>query len=286
MTAVAATWASLGGGLDSWAMLLSEVSRGNKPDGAIFADVSDPEHRDPGEWPGTYRYLREVIAPWCRRQGIAFVWLSTKHSPIRGERSLFRYFERTGSMPSRMSRLCTSAAKVERIQRYLAERYPGEIVEVWIGFEAGEEGRAERDPHAKGRDNQLRINRFPLIERGLCRCRCEALVRRHGFPVPRKSACTFCPFSSRGDFQTLRDQLPSTFQRIEALEEDCKRTRSGKVMRYGYKRGDGSDPALRQWVLPAYKPRVMDCPVCGNERVTKATACDWLDGDTTLRKAS
>lgn len=288
-------WASLGGGLDSWAMLLDQVARGNKPHGAIFADVADPEHLDPGEWPGTYKYLREIIAPWCREQGIEFVWLSTKQSPIRGERSLFAYFERTSSMPSRMSRLCTSAAKVERIQRYLGDRYPDRLIEMWIGFGAGEEARALKDPHSKGRDNKRRINRFPLIERGLCRCRSEALVRRRGFPVPRKSACTFCPFSSRGDFKTLRDQLPQTFARVEALEEDCKRTRSGKVMRYGYEKGDGTDLALSEWIdyrtaanksrrkLSLYAPREMDCPVCGAKRATKATACDWLDGNEERR---
>jgi hypothetical protein len=59
--------ASLGGGLDSFAMLLAQVDAGEPPALAIFADVADPEHVDPGEWPGTYQHLREVVAPFCVR---------------------------------------------------------------------------------------------------------------------------------------------------------------------------------------------------------------------------
>ena len=52
------------------------------------------------------------------------------------------------------------------------------------------------------------MTRFPLIEAGLCRCACEALVRAAGYPVPRKSACVFCPFATRGDFQRLAQVQP------------------------------------------------------------------------------
>ena len=268
-------WLSHGGGLDSMAMLLDAIDRDEQLDGVIFADVADAEHLDPGEWPSTYRYMREHVQEICELAGIEFVWLN---AGARGERSLFAYFERTTSMPGRMTRLCTVAAKVEPITGYLEGRYPADVdLEVWIGFEAGEEARAARDPHAKGRAKTRRTNRFPLIEQAMCRCRCEAKVREWNLPVPRKSACVFCPFSSRGDFQQLRDQQPETFARVEALEEDCKLTKRGKTMRYGYKRGDGSDPTLRQWVLPMYKRRAMGCSVCGApQRATKATGCDYL----------
>jgi hypothetical protein len=289
---------SLGGGLDSFAMLLDAIERGELPDLVIFADVGDPARLDPGEWPSTYRHLEQVVQPLCDSIGVEFKWLDTDESPIRGERSLFKYFERTTSMPTRMSRMCTCAAKVERIVRYLDERIAKpRPLEVWIGFESGEENRAATDPHAKGRAKGRRVNRFPLIERGLCRCRCEALVESWGFPVPRKSACTYCPFSSRGDFITLRDELPDVFARVVQLEERCKITSNDKRLRYGYLKGDGTDPALPRWLthcqrkddkLSPYKSAGLACDVCGQQpRATKATGCDWLsNGGTAAQEAS
>lgn len=267
---------SYGGGLDSFAMLLDAIARDEKPALAVFADVGDPEGKDPGEWPGTYKHIREIVMPLCAAHGIEFVWIDTRQLPIRGERSLFAYFENMKLMPGRMSRLCTSAAKVERIADYLNARFPGVRLEVWIGFEAGEEKRAERDPHAAGRAKGLRTNRFPLAERGLCRCRCEALVRASGHPVPRKSACVYCPFGTRGDFQTFARELPEHFARTEALEANCRSTKSGRRVLFS---GSATNArTLRDWAERPYTPRAMGCSVCGaTTRATKATACGYLD---------
>ncbi len=279
---------SLGGGLDSFAMLVDAIQRGEKPAVVIFADVSDPKHEDPGEWPGTIRHLEEVVAPTCKREGIEFVWLRTDEYPIRGERSLFRYFESKNAMPSKITRLCSAASKVERIRDWLWDRYgsKGMGVEVWIGFDAAEVERAKRDPHAlEGGASGWRVNRFPLMETfpsraPLCRCRSEALVRDAGLPVPRKSACTFCAHASRRDFKTLLDELPEEFAKAEKLEANCKLTRTGKVLRYGYEKGDGTDPTLREWVSKTFgRLRAIPCPVCGAKvRATKATGCGWLTG--------
>jgi hypothetical protein len=273
--------ASIGGGLDSWAMLIDRVAHGEVPELAIFADVTDPERRDPGEWPGTYRYLEEVIAPYCAARGIEFVWLDTTRSPIRGHRSLMGYFAEHRLMPSRMSRLCTAAAKVERITDELIRRYSDRPVEVWVGFEAGEEKRVQKDPHAKGVlgvAEGWRVNRFPLVERDLCRCRCAALVKTAGFALPGGSACMLCGFNTRGDWQKLQREEPTAFAFAEAMEENCRTTEKGKVMRYGYKKGDGTDPALRVWAEKPYEPMVIACKVCGQpQRAPKAVGCGYLD---------
>lgn len=266
---------SYGGGLDSFAMAVDAVQRGEIPDLAIFADVSDPAHADPGEWPETYDHIRRVAAPYFERHGIPFKWLRTDESPIRGERSLFAYLRKNNMMVTRMSRLCTCAAKVERIVEYLEALYPEDVREVWIGFEAGEEGRAEKDPHAAKAGAQgaaqLRVNRFPLIERRLCRCRCLALVRNAGLEPPPGSACVFCPFSSRGDFQKLRDRLPGDFVSVQELEANAKRTRSGATLRYA---GGAEDPELGEWINGAYRPMRLRCDVCGSpDRVRKMVGC-------------
>jgi len=262
-------------------MLVDRVQHGEVPELAIFADVTDPERKDPGEWPVTYQYLREVVMPYCDQHGIEFDWLDTTRSPIRGHRSLFGYFAAMRLMPSRMSRLCTSAAKVERVTDELIQRYPTRPVEVWVGFEAGEEIRLKRDPHAAGvvgLAGNWRVNRFPLMERNLCRCRCEDVLKAAGLPVPPGSACMLCPYSTRGDFKRLEHQEPEAFAFGERMEDNCQRTKKNdKVMRYGYEKGDGTDPPLRLWVEKPYTPRVMPCEVCGRpERARKNVGCDYI----------
>jgi hypothetical protein len=277
-----------GGGLDSFAMLLDAAERDELPDVCVFADVADPDHADPGEWPGTYRHIREVVEPLCARLGVAFVTLDTDTYPVRGSRSLFAWLEERGQIPvAGPNRLCTTIAKVERCERWLDDNYGGQDVETWVGFEAGEEGRASYDPNA-GRPRTpapgraRRHNRFPLIERGLCRCRAEALVRRLGYPVPPKSACTFCPYATRGDWQRFARELPDDFERTVALEANKPVTGQGKKLSImGYRtRKDGSyrAPPLPVYIARPYRPRRMACLVCGAaERASKATGCDYLD---------
>lgn len=261
---------SYGGGADSYAMELDAFDRGELPDLALFADVGSKKGND-GEWPDTYRHMLEYAIPQFEARGVPFVWIGTDMYPIRGRESLMRYFEETRTLPTRMSRMCTMASKVERINKYIADHHAGEPIEMWIGFEAGEEKRLENDPHANGA-TPGRVNRYPLAERGLCRCLAVKLIRDHGMPVPRKSACMFCPFSTRGDFQTLARDYPETFNRVATMEENCHTTKSGKVMKYSF---DG--PHLREWIKKPYKKRVIPCKVCGaSERETKETGCGWL----------
>lgn len=200
---------SYGGGLDSFAMLLDAIDRHDKPDVCVFADVTDPEGEDPGEWPSTYRHIREVAIPLCAAHGVGFICLDTKAYPVRGARSLFAWMKDRRQIPvAGPNRICTIVAKVERFEAWMDDTYPGRDVEVWVGFEAGEEGRAAYDPNAGRKrstkpEQARRHNRFPLMERGFCRCRCEDLARRSGHPIPRKSACIYCPYGSRGDWQTF-----------------------------------------------------------------------------------
>ena len=243
---------SYGGGVDSFTMLLTAIKRGEKPDAVVFVDVADGgptwESKDPGEWPGTYRHLREVVMPLLKRHGIHFRWLTYRDYAIRGgtpgeARSLFRWFKERGQIPivkggaAGATRNCTIIAKVERFEEWLDDHFPGEKVQVWIGFDAEEEDRVKNDPN-KGSVRAgiaRRINRFPLMEDDLCRCRAVDLIRKAGQAVPRKSACTFCGFGTRKDFQTLKAELPKEFQKVVELERAKEVTGQGmKLSIKGY----------------------------------------------------
>jgi hypothetical protein len=280
---------SYGGGLDSFAMLVEAIRRGDRPDVVVFVDVGHPD--DPGEWPSTYRHVREVAMPLCAREGIEFVTIDSSSYPVRDARSLFAWLEARHQIPvAGPNRICTRVAKVERFERWAADRFGvGAELEVWIGFESGEEARAAKDPNAGGEGSSaiVRKNRFPLIEWGMCRCRCEAAVRAAGYPVPRKSACVFCPYGSKGDWQTLARELPETFARIAQLEADKPPTAKNgiKLSIMGFrtvKRADGTKthkaPPLPVFVQGTYKPQPKSCGVCGTaQRATKATGCNYLE---------
>jgi hypothetical protein len=279
---------SYGGGLDSFAMLLAKLLDGELPDVVVFIDVADPQHIDPGEWPGTYRHIDEVVRPLCEKNGIEFVTIDSERYPIREARSLFAWLLERNQIPvAGPKRICTRIAKVERFERWLDDRFPGEEVEVWIGFEAGEEDRADKDPNAGSKRKPkpgcaVRRNRFPLMELLLCRCRCESLVRETGYPIPRKSACVFCPYASRGDWQTFARELPAWFDLVVMLEAKKpitkKNGRKLTIMAYSSKKQSGI--LLPQYVAnpKPYRRKVVPCTVCGAaQRATKATACDYLE---------
>jgi hypothetical protein len=276
---------SLGGGLDSFTMLVEGVRRGEWIDCVAFVDVGAPG--DPGEWPSTYRHIDEVVRPFCREHGIEFVTIDHLSYPVRNARSLFAWMHARGQIPvAGPKRICTRVAKVERFEAWLNDRYPGREVTVWIGFDAAEEDRADKDPNVgtkrKSKPGQARrVNRFPLIEWGLCRCRCEALVRDLGLPVPRKSACVFCPYGSRGDWQRFAVDMPEDFARVVELEARKPPTKNGfklSIMAFDKRRKNGTpNTPLPVYIAKPYTKQIEPCEVCGaSQRATKATGCDYL----------
>lgn len=278
---------SYGGGLDSYVMLLAAIERGELPDHVVFIDVGDPEGLDPGEWPSTYKHIREVVQPLCAAHGIPFVWVDTTRYPVRDARSLFAWLEARQQIPiAGPKRICTIIAKVERFERWLDDTYPDEDVEVWIGFEAGEEARAKKDPNAgtkrKPKPGQARRhNRFPLIEWRLCRCRCVRFCTLRGLEVPDGSACMFCMYGSKGTWQTFAREQPVHYARVVRLEFVKPPTKKNglKLSIMGFKkRKDGTyrAPPLPVFILGTYRPRKKPCLVCGApQRAGKGNGCNY-----------
>jgi hypothetical protein len=298
---------SCGGGLDSFAMLLGAIEGSYEVDALVFIDTGAPG--DPGEWPGTYKHLDEVVRPLCEKHGIEYVRIDHTNYPVRDARSLFAWHEARGSMPmAAPGRICTTIAKVERFEAWLTDRFPGQEVEVWIGFEKGEEKRAAKDPNSgttrKAKPGAAtRRNRFPLIEWGLCRCRCEAMVRASGHPVPRKSACVYCPYASKGDWQRFAVELPEQFARVVELERNRPVTKiqpdkknggmkgGNKLSIMAYRSGgpgvgNGKATPLPEFIAGSYTRTVEPCSVCGSaDRATKATGCGYLDDNDNTNAA-
>lgn len=119
-----------------------------------------------------------------------------------------------------VNRQCTQDYKIDPIRKKLRDllgyaprrRIPNAQAEVWIGISTDEVVRA-----GPSWENWS-TNRYPLLEQRMSRLDCERWLITHGYPVPAKSACTFCPYRTDLEWRALRDRDPAAF--AEAVKID------------------------------------------------------------------
>lgn len=213
---------SLGAGVQSSAMALM-AAHGEftpMPDYAIFADTqSEPKHvYEWLDWLETqlpFPILR-VTAGNLRDDLIASAKTGSRvpNPPVfmktqAGEGMLFRY--------------CTTDYKIKPIYQKLREliglkprqRAPKEVVvEQWIGISQDEIQRMKMS-----RDKWVE-NRWPLLEKRMSRLHCLEWMRDHGYnELPKKSACTFCPYHDDKTWQEMKQKDPVSWQDAVAVDE-------------------------------------------------------------------
>ncbi len=131
-----------------------------------------------------------------------------------------------------LRRECTSNYKIKPIQRRIKEllgRPPDKpirsavpLVCSWLGISADEWIRV------KPSDVRWLAKRHPLIdratkdgppphERWMSRQDCIAWLTSHGYPVPPRSACTFCPYRSAAEWEALRSS-PEDWDEAVAID--------------------------------------------------------------------
>lgn len=104
-----------------------------------------------------------------------------------GYRDLPVYFPEGGMM----KRQCTSQWKINPINKAIRKLYPNKRpnkpVALWLGISTDEIGRMK--------ENRLKSieNVYPLIEMGLSRQDCYAILEKYGYPQV-KSSCFMCPY--------------------------------------------------------------------------------------------
>lgn len=223
---------SYGGGANSFALLIGLRERGIRPDAIVFADTR-------GEKPETERHLAEVVTPWLRASNFPALTVLCRagHARTRvGDDSLEAECLRLGVLPSRAYGRGSCADKW-KIDPFLwwAKEWPvaqaawacGQIVRRTIGYDADEQHRAthEGDPGFS--------KWYPLIEWGWDRDDCEAVIRQAGLPVPVKSACFFCPSSTKTEVLTLYRDHPDLFTRAVALESSAAASGKSRIAGLG-----------------------------------------------------
>jgi len=116
------------------------------------------------------------------------------------------------------TRTCTFDFKITPLIKFAREfaGIPRACKEVkvtqWIGISCDEIQRMK-----PSRDKWCQ-HRWPLIEKDMKRYHCLLWMEKHGYPLPPRSACVYCPFHSNKEWRRLKEQEPHEFQRAVEFE--------------------------------------------------------------------
>lgn len=172
---------------------------------AVFVDHG-------GDWPETYEYFEYFIATGRK--------VTVLKPDVEGFAKIYDYYMHKKKVPSLMKRDCTDKFKLRPFYKYVDKP-----CFVMLGIDAGESHRARLNVK-KGVEN-----RYPLIEHGIDRDGCKALIRDAGLRVPPKSGCFFCMFQKKSQWRNMRRNRPDLFCAAQKLEDATIQERK----RYGTK---------------------------------------------------
>lgn len=217
---------SLGAGVQSTTMALM-AARGDLPalDCAIFADTG-------AEPKAVYRHLDwlETQLPFPVHRVSAGNLRDEIVGAMYGKNRMDArppFFVRTKGQAAEgmLRRQCTQDYKIRPIERKVREliglqprqRSPKTVqVEQWIGISCDEAIRMKpsRLPYVR--------HVWPLIEAGMHRHHCLSWCRDRQYPMPPKSACTFCPYRSNEQWRDMRDNDPEAWAEALAVDETIR----------------------------------------------------------------
>jgi hypothetical protein len=124
------------------------------------------------------------------------------------------FYTESSTGGGQLRRQCTREFKVEPITQKLrqliglkkGERAPKEtLVTQYIGISTDEAGRMK-----PSRDHYI-THRWPLIEANMSRADCLKWMEANGYPMPGKSACTFCPYHDDALWRDMKKNDPDSW---------------------------------------------------------------------------
>lgn len=218
---------SFGGGVQTVTMAVM-ACKGDlpMPDVAIFADPQ-------WETKSTYDYI-ENLKPYMKANGLKFVEAtagSIRKKALNGGgwASMPLYTVNEEKKKGMLRRQCTNEFKVQVVYKEIRnqmnlkrfERVKGKH-DIWLGISIDEATRMK--------ESRVKwcINKYPLIEKGMSRQDCLIYLKKHGFPIPPKSACIGCPFHSDDYWKSLKKNSPLEFEDACQFDEAIRNsTRKG-----------------------------------------------------------
>lgn len=205
---------SLGAGVQSTTMALMAAHGeiGPMPDCAIFADTgAEPQavyrHLEFLRSPNVLPFPVHIVSGGDLRQKIVDAMAGTARMDSRPP-----FFTEAGGP---INRQCTTKHKIVPINakvRELMKAAGAAAVEQWIGISIDEASRM------KPSREKWSTNRWPLIEMRMSRRDCLGWLDRHSYPMPPKSACTFCPYRNTEHWKLLKANDPESWADAVAID--------------------------------------------------------------------
>jgi hypothetical protein len=205
-----------GGGVNSTALLVGLWQRRLVPDLILFADTG-------GEKPETYAY-RDLFSAWLTNHGFPAIQTVSNDGMYR---TLEQNCLATHTLPSLAYgwRSCSDKYKRRPQDKFVAAWAPAR--EAWaldskvtkaIGYDAGEARRASI------REDARYCYWYALLEWDWDRIACLRAISSVGLPLPPKSACFFCPATTKREVLQLSCTHPNLMERALMIEENAAGT--------------------------------------------------------------
>jgi hypothetical protein len=189
------------------------------PDLAIFADTqAEPE--SVYEWLGKL----EPLLPYPVIRATKGSLLENIESSVKGGRFAgVPFFTESKRGIGMLRRQCTQEYKLRPIKKALREflgigyhkHFPKKKIKVsqCIGISTDESLRMK-----PAREAWIE-HRWPLIEAGMNRDDCVKWMVDNGYPIPSKSACTFCPYHDNETWLSFKEKDPKAWEQAISLDE-------------------------------------------------------------------
>lgn len=216
---------SFGGGVQSTAVMVLQMlgKLPNPYDAFIFSNVGDDS-----ESPATIEYMKKYTRPFAAKHGIELI--EVHKTTFKKPETLFGYLHRTKksvAIPCYMSngapgnRSCTSDFKIRVVDKWVKQNgYSHAVIGLGISIDEFSRMRGEHWHNKYGKKNlgYWKKRQHPLIDLRLSRMDCMNIIQSVGLPVPPKSSCWFCPFTSRSEWIERKRNEPELFERAVQLE--------------------------------------------------------------------
>lgn len=187
---------SCGGGRQSCAIAVLIIQgRIEKPDVAVIADTGRERFT-------TFPYLRKYVIPELESVGLTLHVIKTEEWSYYGTRwvdgtggLMIPAYDESEGFKRKLNPDCSGNWKRDSINRWLSKTFGitrGKYCK-WIGFSCSPKELVRAANMAKSKKEGGNRSRFPLIELGLNTQECLKIVKQHGWPEPKVSACYMCP---------------------------------------------------------------------------------------------
>lgn len=134
-------------------------------------------------------------------------------------RDIWHVFEKERFIVSHQGAKCRSALKMVPFYDYWR---PSDTLV--FGYTSDKRDRERAERLEAGSPEKMR---FPLIERGLTRADCLAMIERAGIELPamyqlgfRNNNCRGCPKGGMGYWNAIRQHFPEDFERMAAIQRE------------------------------------------------------------------